>query len=274
MPLLKKKAANYKGLDDKAKYDFLYDAHFIQGMTWAAIGDLCGEYGNTIRRHALKLKVPIRTRSEAQKKALADGTKQHPTKGKHRSEEVKYKISEKVSASWAALSDEELERRKQIGKDHWDSMSVEEKTEMSAKAGDAVRVAAKEGSKLERFLFGKLVEHGFRPQFHVERTIKNENLQIDIVLPHDKVAIEVDGPSHFLPIWGADMLAKNQRSDQVKNGLLLGAGLCVIRLRHSRGLTEKYKRDLWKELHDKLVEIQAKFPEREHRYIILGDKDE
>jgi very-short-patch-repair endonuclease len=45
------------------------------------------------------------------------------------------------------------------------------------------------------------------------------------------VAIEIDGPSHFLPVWGDDALKRNQKYDQKKTGLLLGKGLSLIRVK-------------------------------------------
>lgn len=270
---LKAKASKYDDMEEQDKHDFLIASYSTLGLSYRTIGEMCGKHGNTIRRDIMKFKIPMRTRGEAQQTAISNG-KPHPTKGKKHSDSARLKISEGVSTAWATLSPEEIEVKKQMGKDRWERMSEQEKADFVTKAGNAVRIAAKEGSKLEKFVFAKLMEEGFKPQFHVERTIKNENLQIDILLPYHKVAIEIDGPSHFLPIWGEDTLARNRKADQVKNGLLLGTGFCVIRIRQSKkNISAKYKRDLWTELEGILNNIQASFPAREDRYIILGEKD-
>ena len=89
-------------------------------------------------------------------------------------------------------------------------MSVDQKEQMQRKRVDAIRKSAKEGSKLEKFFQEKLSQAGFNVRMHVV-TIPAENLEIDLYIPDLKTIIEVDGPSHFLPIWGEDKL---QKSDQ------------------------------------------------------------
>jgi very-short-patch-repair endonuclease len=71
----------------------------------------------------------------------------------------------------------------------------------------------------------------YRVDFHTSNLLSTQRLQVDLFLPDLGVAIEVDGPSHYEPVWGEEALAKTQWADQEKNGLLLGRGFCVIRLR-------------------------------------------
>jgi len=225
-----------------------------------------------VRRDAIRLGVKGRTKSEAQALALSTGRHKHPTRGKKRPDDVRVKISESVSDDWENMPPEEREAKRQEGRERWAKMSDVDKAEFLAKAGDGIRKAAKQGSKLEKFLFDELLQEGYQVSFHQTRFIKNENLHLDLLLPILKVAIEVDGPSHFLPIWGEDALEKNKRADADKDGLLLGSGYCVIRIQQRKSLSEKYKRDLLKKLLKTLGSIAKKFPNREDRHITIGAK--
>ena len=46
--------------------------------------------------------------------------------------------------------------------------------------------------------------------------MRNNRLEIDLYVTDLQTAIEVDGPSHFEPVWGEENLIKNQRSDKQK----------------------------------------------------------
>ena len=80
-------------------------------------------------------------------------------------------------------------------------MSQEEKNNMTQAAIKAIQIAGKEGSKLEKFLRDEFVRNGLNVQVHTKNIIPNENLEIDLYFPNIKTIIEIDGPSHFLPIW-------------------------------------------------------------------------
>lgn len=239
-------------------------------MSWPQIAEVCGTYANKIRRDAKKLGLESRSTSEAQSIALATGRQEHPTEGKGHNEESRLKISERMSESWENLTPEQLEHRRQIGRDYWDSLSEAEKQRRIAAGADAIRLAARQGSKLEKFLYDTLTKAGFILEFHRERVVTNQKLQIDIFLPELNTAIEVDGPSHFLPIWGEETLQRNKRADNQKSGLILAQGWCLIRVRQDKPLSQKYKRDISKEIISQLESIKKKFPTKGKRLIIIG----
>jgi len=153
--------------------------------------------------------------------------------------------------SWESLSDQELKKRKNKAKDNWDQLSDDEKANMLQKANEAVRSASKTGSKLEKFLAQKLIGDGYKIQFHQEQTLVNTKLQIDIVIPSINVAIEVDGPSHFSPVWGDDSLKRNIKYDEKKTGLILGKGFYLIRIKQ----TKDYSVSRSNLIYDKLIHI-------------------
>jgi very-short-patch-repair endonuclease len=179
----------------------------------------------------VKFGIKIRDKSEAQSNALKSGKHCHPTKGKQRTDDVKEKIGISVMKNWEDLTDAELDQRKKKSKLAWENLSDEQKENITSAANKAVRVSSKVGSKLEKFILKKLLQDGFVVEFHKEQILSNTKLQIDLFLPTMNVAIEIDGPSHFLPVWGDDALKRNQKYDQKKTGLLLGKGLSLIRIK-------------------------------------------
>lgn len=188
-------------------------------------------YANLVRRTLQKHGIVLRDKSNAQENSLKSGRSKHPTEGRKRTVAEKLKISEKVSDSWKNLTDEELIHRRKISKDKWDNMSANEKEALRSASAKAIREAAETGSKIEKFLLFKLRNLGHRVEFHSKNLLSTQKLQVDLFLPDLGTAIEVDGPSHFEPVWGEEALYKTMLADQQKNGLLLGRGYCVIRLR-------------------------------------------
>ena len=224
----------YESLSDTEKLDLITKYYINQKLSFGDVAKTLGTYPNKIRRDAKKLNVEIRNKSDAQKNALNSGKHKHPTKGTIRDNETKTKIGLQVLNSWASLSEAELQVRKQKSKAQWDSMTEDEKANMRQAANSAVRNTSKHGSKLEKFLLNRLINDGYRVDFHKEQLLSNTKLHIDLFIPTMNLAIEVDGPSHFQPVWGDDALAKNKKYDVKKNGLLIGKGVKLIRIRQTK----------------------------------------
>lgn len=263
-------AKAYDKMNDNVKKDFINRAYHKERASYREIGSLTGKYANKIRRDAIRLGVKSRSKSEAQAIALDTGRHVHPTKGVKRSDDVKLRISESRAQAWEDLSPEERERLSELGKQQWAKMTDAEKKALQEAAGKAIRKAAKEGSKLEKFLHEKLIQAGYRVEYHKVHAVKNERLHLDMVLTGKNIAIEIDGPSHFSPIWGQEAFARNQKADNQKSGLLLSQGMVLIRVQQRKSLSQIYQRNILKELLETLEKIEAKFPESGDRYIVLG----
>jgi len=164
------------------------------------------------------------------------------------------------------LTDEEKEHRSQIGREAWEQKSDEEKALLIAEAQNAVRKSSKEGSKLEHFLLSELTKRNLRVEFHKDHWLQNQKLQVDLYLPDHRAVIEVDGPSHFKPVWGQENLEKNIKADQQKTGLVLGAGLMMIRIRQDKSLTQRYMRNTLSKLLGLLEKVKEHYPEENKRY--------
>lgn len=251
--------------------DIIQSLHWEQLKSVSEIAEILGTYNNKIRRWAAKNNFNLRDKSDAQKIALQTGRINHPTLGKQRTEDEKLKIGNTVANKWEQISDEERERRSKVAKENWDNRSQDDLDEMYEKATKARLATAKDGSKLEKYVVNALLKNGYKIEFHKEHALVNERVHLDIFIPSLKIAIEIDGPSHFLPIWGQEHLEKTQKTDSIKDGLLLGAGFCIIRIQQRKNISKSYVAKLVSDLLEKLNMIEIKFPEPGHRRIIIGE---
>lgn len=251
--------------------EFIVEEYVKNKRSFSSIAKQLGTYPNKIRRAAIAMGIQPRDKAKAQKNALASGRHKHPTKGKGHSAKTKEKISNTTHGYWQEMDENERDRRSELGKKHWDSLTEEQKKNIHQLSGEAIRKASKEGSKLEKYLFESLTNSGFRVDFHKEHMLLNERLHIDLFLPDTATAIEVDGPSHFEPVWGEEALLRTQKADRQKAGLLLSSGFVLIRIKQTKGLSQKYKRETLSTLIETLDAIKEKYPSRENRYIEIGD---
>jgi len=228
----------YQQMNDTNKQKMIQKLYVEDKLSFGEIADKYQTYPNKIRRDAIRFNIPIRNRSEAQKNVLTEGKAVHPTKGKARTKEEKDKIAHGVYVSWNNLSEDERNKRKLDSKERWENLDDSVKESMLSSAYVAIRKTSVEGSKLEKFLLTQLIDHNYKVEFHKEQILSNTKLQIDIFLPEKNVAIEVDGPSHFRPVWGEDSLTKNQKYDRKKTGLILGKGIKLIRIKQEHDFSK------------------------------------
>lgn len=226
---------------------YLLSAYVTERKSTGEIAKEKNTYPNMVNR-ALKFHgIEIRTRSDAQKIALERGVKPHPTKGKEMTQEIKNRIAASVQKKWENMTDEERERRGEQTSEQWKNRTDSEIESIRKKANTKIRESAKHGSKLERYVSIGLQAAGYTVNFHTEMVLENEKMQIDLTLDKNgtKIAIEIDGPTHFYPIFGQEQLDRNIRADAEKNGLLLSAGYKVIRIKNlKKNLSDKNMRDL------------------------------
>ncbi len=261
----------YDKLDDQQKKRTIESLYIKDGKSFNQIAEELQTYANKVRRDAKRLGISIRNKSEAQKNALDTGSHKHPTKGKNRSQDTKNKIGLSVLKNWENLSDSELNQRKLKAKQQWDKLSEDEKQNLISSANKAVRESSKTGSKLEKYLFTQLLKAGYKVEFHKEQLLATTKLQIDIYIPSLNTAIEVDGPSHFLPVWGDDALNRNVKYDNKKTGLILGKGCVLIRIKQAKDYSDTRALLIWQQLDSELQKIKQKFPSSENRLINIGD---
>ena len=239
-----------------------------EGKSTYEIAEYLNTYPNKIRRVLKRHGVQLKGKSEAQKNALKGGRAKHPTDGKKRTKEEKIKISSSIHQYWESMDQVERERRTIEARERWYAMSEEERARISKLGIEAIQKAGKEGSKLEKFLKEELNSVGYYVDFHRKNLIPNEKLEIDLYIPELQTIIEVDGPSHFLPIWGADKLQKQIKADFHKTGLILGKGFVIIRIKNMGGFVSLTKKEkLIKTVLHHLDSIKSKFPPQSKRLI-------
>ena len=199
----------------------------------ASTYDIAKEYGtnpNRIRRLLKREGVKLRSKSDAQKNAIATGKVEHPTKGKKRTKEERLAISSSAVRYWNDMSDKEREKRRKQAEENWKKMSPAQREAMQKKGNAEIRKAAIKGSKLEREVQKFVAGAGYRFQAHKKDLIPQKNYEIDLYIPELRTIIEVDGLSHFAPIWGEEALRKQEGFDAEKDGVLLTKGFQLIRI--------------------------------------------
>lgn len=212
--------------------------------------------------------------SEAQKIALQRGRSKHPTEGKSLDESHKEKIGSSRSKAYHALSDEEKLRISEMSKQSWENLGKAKQEEIRSLALEGVRYASKNGSKTERHLKNSLTQRGYNVIFHKTDLVFGTNLEVDLFLPELKIAIEIDGPGHFLPIWGEEKLRKQQSADTVKQGILLNNGYVILRIRQiDKSISLTKMNHLLQLVIKELEAIEEKFPEPNDRLIEIEVKN-
>lgn len=265
---MKKYKTSYNNLSDKDKKELISDLYSKQGQSFADIALSYDTYANKIRRDAVKFNIKIRDKSEAQKNALKTGKHSHPTKGKERSSSTKQKIGLGVLNSWENLDETEIANRKLKAKQNWENLDEHTKQNILKSANNAVRVTSKTGSKLEKYLHKKLLSDGYKVEFHKEQVLVTTKLQIDLFVPSINLAIEVDGPSHFEPVWGEQSLSRNKNYDSKKEGLILGRGWNLIRIVQTKDYSDSRALLIYQSLMDTIKNNSTALQSGQQKFIL------
>lgn len=239
------------------------ELYFNQQLSLRLVADKLGTYPNKVRRFLVENGYELRDKATSQNIALDVGRSEHPTKGKKRSKKTKRKIGRAIERVWEERPPELKAALAEKSKERWHERTEQQAEEFRKKAADGVRRAGVYGTKLEQFLLARFRKHNFEPQYQREDLVFSERMRVDIFLSRDKIALEIDGPTHFTPIWGEEYLQQKIASDNKKNGLLLYCGFHVIRARIRRKTTNKTYRELvWTKIHSEVERLlDVKKPE-------------
>ena len=258
--------SNFWSMEDNKKQEHLQRLHYDEQLSIPQIAEKIGTYANKIRRTMQKLGIEVKNRSETMKTQLQNGDREHPTKGKTITEETRQKIGEKIVSNWAGYDED---TRKEKGEKIIKNLENVNKEEVKKAALEGILKAAKEGSKLEKYIRDILIQEGYLIEYHKEHLIINERLHLDLFLPKLNIAIEIDGPTHHINVFGEDVLQKIKTRDLQKAGLILGKGLVLIRIVQDRKLSQTTQRMLGNMLLSKLGELKANWPDKDSRLITL-----
>jgi very-short-patch-repair endonuclease len=248
---------------------------YESGMSIREIAESLNTYPNKIARMITKSGYQLRSKEQAGKIAFDQGKITPPMLGKKRTKEEKNNISLKRSQKWSEVSDSDRESFRQNAKERWESQSPEQKIERQRRAGEALRKASTEGSKAEKFLYEELTRAGYDVIIHKVGLISGEKFEVDLYIPSMRTAIEIDGPQHFLPVYGEEALHRNIKYDAVKNGALLSKGFCVIRVKYVlKHCSLRTNNKLCELIKSELTKISNKFPDQQDRLIELEINNE
>lgn len=229
-----------------------------------------GTYPNKIRRILVGNGVDLRDRSSAQKTALKHGRSKHPTRGIKKTEAQKLVLSEAMEKRWQNMPEADRKKFSKNAKDRWEKMPEVDKAILRKKAAEGLRKSSIEGSKAEKFLYENFLKNGYETVLHKKGLIEGKNFEIDLFLPEINLIIEVDGPQHFMPMFGEEHLRNYVKFDSIKNGLLLSKGYCIIRVKYlCKHISGAIKRKLWGIVLPEVKKIEKKFPPKGKRLIEL-----
>lgn len=255
-------------MQSKIDPNWIIEQYNVQNRSFRDIAKELSVHPNIVRRIALANGVIPRDKSTARKLSIKSGRSIHPTQGKKRTEEEKNKIALGMLKSWDKMSEEKKEKRIEKAKENWKNRTEVQKEIFNLASSKGIHKSSKKGSKLEKFIYQYLSKAGKNVEFHKENLIGNHKLHLDLFLPDHLTVIEIDGPSHFLPIWGEEALLKTQRADTEKNGLILSVGFVIIRLKQISNGISKIRMKL---IADRIItivdDIAKNFPPLEKRLI-------
>lgn len=188
-------------------------------------------------------KAPInkRDKSEAQKNFIErSGT--HQRSGTLHSDESKEKISDTMRDIYDSPQGDEIrEKIANQRQEEWANLTEAQKANVLQNLKQTSRAKAQsgEGSKFENFLADELKGHGLKVEQRTKNYTPGQKFHVDIALPVERIIIEVDGPTHWSPIYGDSELLKVQQKDSAKDNILNMSGWNVLRVQDGSGSTTR-----------------------------------
>lgn len=197
-----------------------------EGKSVRQIAHELNTYPLRVRREILKHGIKPPNPSEAMKRAYQTGSKTKRTD--KLSKETKLKIANAAKETWTENRREEASK---IQKKVFSKRSPESIDNMNKSARIALLKTTKTGSRLEKALMQHLAFLG-QINWHENIIIGDEVLETDLMIPEHKIAIEIDGITHYEPVYGEERLERIQRNDRLKNEIYFQGGYRVIRVKN------------------------------------------
>lgn len=252
------------------KIEIILDLYFNHNKSTVEIAKAIHSSPKVVRDAILRAGKSLRSKKQATQLSYKKG-RRPPMTGRVHTTEGKKKISESVHKNWSELSPENYKKRVDNCRERWYTLDSSVREKIYSLARKSLANTAREGSKLERECIEFLSANNLAPVMHY-KGFPNETLEVDIVLPANKIAIEIDGPSHFIPIYGEERLSKTIESDEKKNLLLLGYGYVIIRCGFINEITKYKRKKFVKNLLDLVRSIIKEFPVEGKRLIQMEIK--
>lgn len=180
---------------------------------------------------------PIKTRDKSEAQKVHIDKHGHQRVGTSQSEETKVAISNKMRDFYDSADGKKAKQKiRETREQEWSEKTDQEKADIiqELRVGGRETLVMGQGSKFENFLAEELMLAGFGVEQR-NRTAALGMFEVDIALTNEGIAIEVDGPSHFMDIYGVEELAKVQAKDKLKDDQLLSGNWSILRLQDKSG---------------------------------------
>lgn len=220
--------------------------HCENKVSLRAIAKKLDTYPVKLLRFCNKRNIPVLTKSESLKAAYDSDRLKPARKGIKLTEEERLHLSVRQRETWDGVSPEERERRAQTQREIFEKR--EDKDRFVLQGNQAIRQAAKYGSKAEHALAAKFKEHNIDFRHHYKEFLGNTQLEVDFYLPEYNCVVEIDGPSHFSATLGVDNYRGQMEADAHKNREVLKMGASIVRLQHRRTLYKLDHHNMFKAL--------------------------
>lgn len=208
--------------------------YYVQGYGSTYIAEQLNTYPNRILRALKKWGYDIREQSQAQKNALKNGTRKHPTEGRIRSQDERENISKALKLSWDNRSDEDRQKASDTARRQYEALTEAQKKEMVTRMVPGRIESAKIGSKLERETAKLLNDKDIVTTLHTNIF----GSEVDLFVINFGLAIEIDGISHYEPIHGEEKLEKIKMADGVKNAQVTNGGAAMLRVKATKNFAK------------------------------------
>jgi very-short-patch-repair endonuclease len=213
------------------------DLYIEKGLSMRAIAKRLDVTLATLSRFMKRHGIVARTKAQAQRNYLKDHD--HQMKGRRHTDAAKRKISSSLGEFWEGLTEEQRDEvKRKIGsawRRKWAAMSEQARKLMMEDLASKAKGAQGKGSRLERFIAEELRKRGYVIEERSTNYTAGKDFEVDLALPVEMIAIEVDGPTHFLPIYGEDHLKQQQERDARKDEMINAVGYNVLRVRDNNG---------------------------------------
>ena len=196
-----------------------------------------------------------RNKSEAQLNYIKQ-TGTHQRQGTTHAEETKDLISDRMRDFYDSDEGEEAKARiSEFRQQEWAEKTDDERAAIltDLQQANRAKMQSGEGSNFENFLAEQLSAAGYMVEQRTKNWTPGQNFHVDIALPNDKIIIEVDGPTHWSPIYGDEELQKVVIKDSRKDKALIANGWNILRVQDSSGSTTRAR---FKRVLDVLTDFQ------------------
>jgi very-short-patch-repair endonuclease len=234
---MKKKSKHFLYSEEGRLY--LLEEYVKNDKSAYELAEMLHTYSNFIYRALRHHNIARKTHADAQKKSLEKGRSKHPTKGTTRDIETKNKIGETVHNYWENMSKKDMAKRIDKSRELWYTHSKEKHTEWRKKSYEKLREAAKDGSKAEKAILSAIIASGYKAQVHNKMVLEGSEMYVDIFLPVELTVIEINGPSHYVPLFGEEILEQTIKRDLKKRELLLANGYKFVEISNESGYYSK-----------------------------------